>query len=430
MLSETPTTSFLEEELNSLISYLNSGFFYYSENIDIALNMQCKEQISKDVRDERHEIFIWNMHLLEPILSLMAYLPIEQQQILERIRIFANISKGYFGTSEITIPYGRFSVSVYTRLGRKKTGTRFNSRGLDDEGNVSIFGETEIIISSEKLCFSYVILRGSVPVFWEQQGIQIGYPRIQITRAPIATQPSFERHFEALTEHHGLIHVLNLLSTKEGSVELLLTEAFEYHLNNSTHSEQLSLTSFDLNKTLQNDQKYGLDSLSQYISRDIQVFGYFAAFSDVETKRSQKGVFRVNCLDCLDRTNIAQDFIARNVADLFFRNYLIGKEFKQIDSIRIQSIVSRLFAENGDAISLIYAGTKALKTSITRNGSSGFSDYLSDFKKSATRLYCGNVTDKAKQEALDYILSNTAETAKVEFFNPVSKIIQSKLSAQ
>lgn len=30
-------------------------------------------------------------------------------------------------------------------------------------------------------------------------------------------------------------------------------------------------------------------------------------------KNSQKGVFRTNCMDCLDRTNVVQSVIARNI---------------------------------------------------------------------------------------------------------------------
>lgn len=427
-LGEYPPTGYsLDPELKELTAYFDLGVFYYSENGEIALNIQIKDKCTEELNNERTETFIWNQHLLDPIIDLASHVPADQSNFLMNCEIFSKIAKGYFGSISKTISASSYDVGVYTRIGKKKAGTRFISRGLDDEGNVSIFAETEIIISSDNFKFSYIILRGSVPVFWEQQGVQIGPPNIQISRAPLATQPSFDRHFENIIENYGLIHVVNLLSTREGSVELLLTDAYEYHLNNCPNSEQIGFTSFDLNKTLQKNDKDGIEALFQYISRDVLVFGFFASFVGSENVKHQKGVFRINCLDCLDRTNIAQDFISRRVIDLFFRNFLLGQNFKQIDSIRLQSSVSRLFADNGDAISMIYAGTGALKTAYTRKGQTGLLDYFEDFKKSAYRIYCGNVSDKTKQATLDYILGNNSEASKVEFFNPISKYVQNQL---
>lgn len=414
-------------EIRSLVGYLNSGAFYYSINSEIANNFQKMQESSDNMLLDFREMFLWNSHMLKPIKDLLSQVPLEQQSYLLNCGLFSEICKGFISSREINLSSGNFKLAIFTRLGKKKAGTRFNARGLDDEGNVSIYGETEIVITNDQFMFSYIILRGSVPVFWEQQGLQIGTPSIQITRAPIATQPSFDRHFEFLVQTYGLIHNMNLLSSKDGSIELLLTNAYEYHVSHFPNADQICISSFDLNKMISNNSKTGLDSLFQYISRDIQVFGYYLETNDQVASKSQKGVFRVNCFDCLDRTNMAQDYITRKVVDLFFRNYLIGSNFKQIDSIRIQSCIGHLFADNGDAISMIYAGTPALRSSHTRNGQLGFSDYISDVKKSAFRLYCGNVTDKAKQESVDLLLGMGNVETSVELFNPISQLVQNQI---
>lgn len=419
-----------DPNIQSLTGYFNSGAFYYSTNSEISANFQLLHNISEQQLSERKDIYLWNSHMLKPLKDLITQIPLEQQSYLLNCGLFSEVCKGFFSAKEINLSSSKYQLAVFTRLGRKKAGTRFNSRGLDDEGNVSIYGETEVIISNDKFLFSYILLRGSVPVFWEQQGIQIGAPKIQITRAPLATQPSFDRHFEFLLENYGLIHCLNLLSSKDGSIELLLTNAYEYHVNHNPHSEQISVTSFDLNKMIEINTKSGLDALFQYVIRDIQVFGYYLETDDQTLSRTQKGIFRVNCFDCLDRTNMAQDFIARKVVDLFFRNYLIGPNFKQLDSIRMQSCIGQLFADNGDAISMIYAGTPALRTAHTRKGESGFFDYVEDFKKSAHRLYCGHVTDKVKQESVDLILGLGQVGTSVDLFNPVSQLVQTQLSSK
>jgi synaptojanin len=47
-------------------------------------------------------------------------------------------------------------------------GTRFNARGLDEEGNCANCVETEMIVEypSQGLVFSHVQIRGSIPIFW------------------------------------------------------------------------------------------------------------------------------------------------------------------------------------------------------------------------------------------------------------------------
>jgi len=47
-------------------------------------------------------------------------------------------------------------------------GTRYNARGVDEEGNAANFVETEMIIECSYIntLYSHVQIRGSVPVFW------------------------------------------------------------------------------------------------------------------------------------------------------------------------------------------------------------------------------------------------------------------------
>jgi SacI homology domain len=65
--------------------------------------------------------------------------------------------------------------AIFSRLSCERSGTRFNVRGTNDEGCVANFVETEQIIYLETTVTSYVQTRGSVPIFWEQPGIQVGY---------------------------------------------------------------------------------------------------------------------------------------------------------------------------------------------------------------------------------------------------------------
>ena len=45
-------------------------------------------------------------------------------------------------------------------------GTRYLSRGLDEDGNVANFVETEQLLIYKDFIYSFVQIRGSVPLFW------------------------------------------------------------------------------------------------------------------------------------------------------------------------------------------------------------------------------------------------------------------------
>jgi synaptojanin len=66
----------------------------------------------------------------------------------------------------------------------------------------------------------------------------------------------------------------------------------------------------------------------------------------------------------LDRTNFVQDILSRTALEDYFMQ--LSPEWRQ--SAGLWGIHRELWAENGDALSKIYAGTGALNTSFTRTG--------------------------------------------------------------
>jgi hypothetical protein len=69
-------------------------------------------------------------------------------------------------------------------------------------------------------------------------------------------------------------------------------------------------------------------------------------------------------MSSLDRTNVVQDILSR----ITLEQYLLLVRREWIQSNAIWSYHRELWAENGDALSRIYAGTGALNTSFTRSG--------------------------------------------------------------
>lgn len=72
--------------------------------------------------------------------------------------------------------YQQFKLMLISRRSRHRAGTRYKRRGVDEEGNCANYVETEQILVYQKHKFSFVQIRGSVPVFWSQPGYKYRPP--------------------------------------------------------------------------------------------------------------------------------------------------------------------------------------------------------------------------------------------------------------
>lgn len=136
----------------------------------------------------------------------------------------------------------------------------------------------------------------------------------------------------------------------------------------------------------------------------------------------QEGVFRTNCLDCLDRTNLVQTIISKMALELFLGHR--GLRANQ----DLWTRHSSMWADNGDALSRIYAGTGALKSSFTRHGKMSIAGALADARKSATRMYINNFADKGRQNTIDMLLGRLMGQAPVHLYDPINDFVIAELN--
>ena len=132
----------------------------------------------------------------------------------------------------------------------------------------------------------------------------------------------------------------------------------------------------------------------------------------------QRKVVRTNCIDCLDRTNVVQSFLARRalacqlkqlVGENFYENPSPGLEdypkfLSEFSQAALEKAFRELWGDNGDNMSLLYAGTMALKRDVTRMGKRTRQGVLDDGMISAKRYFINNFKDPRYQRALDLIL--------------------------
>ncbi len=69
---------------------------------------------------------------------------------------------------------------------------------------------------------------------------------------------------------------------------------------------------FDFHHECRNMNWQRLDVLVNRLSNDLHEFEYFMRG---RVRKQQEGVFRTNCIDCLDRTNVVQGLLAKVNAD-------------------------------------------------------------------------------------------------------------------
>ncbi|KAB5580730.1 SacI homology domain-containing protein [Coniochaeta sp. 2T2.1] len=452
---ETP----IEHPCEELQKLLSNGSFYYSTDFDVTNILQDRsaDAANFDI-DNFDEAYLWNSYMIQPLVQFRSRLQDHERDILDASRILTSAIRGFCLT--IAIPQSSAPLrstksglpsylTVISRLSCRRAGTRFNSRGIDDDGNVANFVETETVYwSPSGITFSYAQVRGSVPVFWEQTaGLIPGQQKITVTRSPDGTQPAFNKHFQDLEEAYGAVHVVNLLSaSKPGEAELsglyrnairhcplsrpqekqsqdhVLLRSTEYDF----HAETKGPTGYEAAREIRRHIEDSADGFAYYLAEDTDDLEEDANGVTHHNRRpvvvlQQEGVFRTNCLDCLDRTNLIQTMISQMAVEAFLGH---RGEYATADFWMRHS---SLWADNGDALSRIYAGTGALKSSFTRHGKMSLAGAFADARKSATRLYINNFADKGRQNTIDMLLGRLVGQAPVILYDPISDYVNGEL---
>lgn len=281
---------------------------------------------------------------------------------------------------------------LISRISCERAGARFLTRGVNDDGHVSNFVETEQAIYMDDGVSSFVQIRGSVPLFWEQPGLQVGSHHLRLHRGLEANAPAFERHMVLLKEQYGQQVVVNLLGSRGG--EEVLNRAFKKLLWASCHAGDTPMINFDFHQFAKGRKLEKLENLLRpQLKLHWDDFGVFAKGENV-SPRFQKGTLRMNCLDCLDRTNTVQCFIALEVLHLQLES--LGLNSKPITDRFVESFKA-MWSLNGHGLSKVFTGSRALegKAKVGK---------LKDGARSMSRTIQSNFFDGVKQEAIKLLL--------------------------
>lgn len=121
--------------------------------------------------------------------------------------------------------------------------------------------------------------------------------------------------------------------------------------------------------------------------------------------RYQSGVLRTNCIDCLDRTNVAQ--YAYGLAALGRQLFSLGlTDVLKVDpDSSLAGALMDMYQNMGDALALQYGGSAAHNTVFPeRHGKWKAATQSQEFLKSIKRYYSNTYTDGEKQDAINLFL--------------------------
>ncbi len=319
---------------------------------------------------------------------------------------------GYIGIYNFIISNKHIKFVLISRRSQNYAGTRYNTRGINDDGNVANFCESEHIVIYGNIMCSFCQLRGSAPVFFEQLGLRA---HTGITRNKDLTIQAFSKHLQEIGEDYPLIYFINLLNEKK-SIEAPIIAEFETQVKFRENNDNFRYFFFDMQNECKNDNYSRIDDLMNDLKQVVELFNFFSQNINTNQIYSiQKGTTRTNCLDCLDRTNVIETRISWLVLEMMLKFFdfdqniiddIFNKEsfFKQSTKNDLKDIFKDLWSQNGDQISIQYAGTASTITTVTKTGGHNFKGMIDHGIATVTRFYQGTFEDEFKQECIDILL--------------------------
>lgn len=336
-------------------------YFYFSYSYDLTHTLQrlyytAEDFLQMSLNERAEQRFVWNQHLLQDLILHQ-----------ETGRFCLPLMHGFVCIKQCSVNGEWFTWSLVSRRSVYRAGTRMWTRGIDKDGAVANYVETEQIIEFRDYRSSFVQTRGSIPLFWKQD------PNLRYKPPPTLTDDNHEEafgwHFESQVMLYGRQVAINLIN--HGGSEGRLQEAFKFYITNSNRQmvkDNVKYEYFDFHHECRKMRWDRLSILMDRLAPDQENLGYFLLREGV-VLREQDGVFRTNCIDCLDRTNVVQSMLARRHLQACLTIMgVLHKGQKIEDQHSFEELYKNTWADNADIISTQYSGTGALKTDFTRTG--------------------------------------------------------------
>ncbi|KAJ5711892.1 hypothetical protein N7488_006048 [Penicillium malachiteum] len=443
-----PGSSQAIELLPKLLKYtkllFSSHNFFFSYDYDLTRSFDAQEVRTEHLPLHKavDPLYFWNKHLMFDFIENGAHgfvLPLLQGFVGQReFTVMSPEPKEKSDSSEESepveakilgdsqeatsieteAPKRNFLLTLISRRSVNRPGLRYLRRGVDDEGNTANTVETEQIISGSEWkpsdnVYSYLQVRGSIPLYFSQSPYAFK-PIPVLHHSPETNQLAFGRHFREMSRRYGKIQAVSLIDKHAG--ELKLGEQYERYTDvfnkaGGIDGSPLRLEWFEFHNECRGMKFENVSRLVDRVKETLEEFGY-TSVKDGAASLKQTGIVRTNCMDCLDRTGVAQCAFGQWALERQLQNEGIAIDLGGDSSTQW---FNTLWADNGDAISKQYSSTAALKGDYTRTRKRNYRGALNDFGLTLSRYYNNIVNDYFSQACIDYLLGNVSTQVFDEF---------------
>ncbi|KAG4937934.1 hypothetical protein AAZX31_16G011100 [Glycine max] len=438
-------------------------FFSYSYNVMLSLQRNLSDHNTAG-QSLYETLFVWNEFLTRGIrnsLQNTSWTIALVYGFFKQIKLF--ISDNEFNLTIIARRSRHYAGTRYLKRGVNEKGRVAN----DVETEQIIF--TDARDGRPMQISSVVQIRGSIPLFWSQETSRLNIkPDIILSRKDSNFEAT-RLHFENLVKRYGHpIIILNLIKTREKKPrETILRAEFANavrSLNKNLKGEnRLRFLHWDLHRhsrcskatnvlgQLGKVAAYALkltgifycpvtsnvrlDGFSQYsysenyivtdhcitdqasinkdnVDKETEIINCYYSGDEnkdysVKPQMLQSGVLRTNCIDCLDRTNVAQ--YAYGLAALGYQLQALG--FTETPNIDLDNPLAKelmeVYESMGDTLAFQYGGSAAHnKIFSERRGQWKAAAQSQEFIRTLQRYYNNTYLDGDKQKAINLLLGH------------------------
>ena len=450
--------------------FLQRNPLFYSDKIDLSMSFQFmrkrkEEKFSMDSTIFRfsNHIYCWNSYLASPYNRNFEDNAENRNEGIQHF-IFPIIN-GFFGTCSGNEYDPNLELILIARKDIRRSGMRFLIRGADNKGNVANCVEVEEILIQKNeniIINSFVQIRGSIPLLWTQEPTLKLNPKIEVNKDFKENYNVFSYHIMELIDRYDSVHCINLIDKKKD--QQIIGKEYEklvdeFKSKESKSGKNLDFSWFDFHSECKKMQYNNIKKLfiEESVSKNLEECKYnivkinkgkfdseiikqkdarieeiiFGEDDLLDYIQKQKLVFRTNCIDSLDRTNVVQSVFGRYFLLLILKDLKLSEVSPKKDDITIsfkegfETKFKNIWADNGDHVSLAYSGTGAMKSDFVRTGKRSLLGALNDGILTTRRLFINNFRDGYNQDCHDYflgILNPKKEQIKTHSLTPINVV--------
>lgn len=125
---------------------------------------------------------------------------------------------GFAYIKPVQVDSNKFDFALISKKDCRRPGRRYIARGIDRDGCVANFVESEHIIthfdSNQIKLATYIQTRGSIPLLWSQKPTMKYNPPVRINPNIEDSLPLARRHLDEMKGVYGETYMVNLIDKK------------------------------------------------------------------------------------------------------------------------------------------------------------------------------------------------------------------------